>query len=56
MDRKAQAEAETGLTMDTIDEVTGEKIAWDRAEDDYCERGTLGCSIHHTRDSECQTW
>ena len=33
-----------------------ESVATDRAEDDYCERGTQGCSIHHTRDSECQTW
>lgn len=41
---------------DEVDQVTGERIAWDRAEDDCCERGTPGCSIHHTRDSECQTW
>lgn len=33
-----------------------EEVAWDRAEDDYCERGTQGCSVHHTGDSECQTW
>ena len=38
------------------DEVTGELIAWDREESDPCERGTPGCSIHHSRDSECQTW
>ena len=33
-----------------------EETAWDRAEDDYCERGTQGCSVHHTRESECATW
>jgi hypothetical protein len=33
-----------------------EEVAVDRAEDDYCERGTQGCSVRHTRDSECQTW
>jgi hypothetical protein len=32
------------------------QVAWDRAEDDCCERGTQGCSIHRTRDSDCQTW
>lgn len=31
-------------------------VAWDRAETDYCERGTQGCSVLHTRDSECETW
>jgi hypothetical protein len=34
----------------------GELTAWDRAETDACERGTVGCSVKHTRDSECQTW
>jgi hypothetical protein len=33
-----------------------EAVAWDRAETDYCERGTQGCSVLHTRDSECETW
>jgi hypothetical protein len=32
------------------------ETAWDRAEDDYRERGTQGCCVHHTYDSECQTW
>lgn len=54
-DRKAQAEAGTGYTMDEFNNA-GERIAWDRDEDDYCERGTYGCSVRHTRDSECQTW
>ena len=54
-DRKAQAEAETGYAMDEFN-IEGERIAWDRAENDYCERGTHGCSVHHTRESECQTW
>jgi hypothetical protein len=31
-------------------------VAWDRAETDSCERGTPGCCIRHTRDSECSTW
>lgn len=56
MDRKERAEAETGYEMGTVCPVTGELIAWDREEADYCERGTFGCSIHHTRDSDCQTW
>jgi len=30
--------------------------ATDRAETDACERGTPGCSVRHTRDSECATW
>jgi hypothetical protein len=33
-----------------------EDVAWDRAETDYCERGTQGCSVRHTRDSDCETW
>jgi hypothetical protein len=43
-------------TRDEVEPSTGERIAWDREESDSCERGTPGCSIHHTRDSECQTW
>jgi hypothetical protein len=31
-------------------------VAWDRAETDPCERGTVGCSRRHTTDSECATW
>lgn len=27
-----------------------------RAEADTCERGTPGCSVLHTTDSECATW
>jgi len=33
-----------------------EEVATERAETDPCERGTPGCSVRHTRDSECQTW
>ena len=33
-----------------------EETAWDRAETDYCERDTQGCSVLHTRDSECAPW
>lgn len=33
-----------------------EEVARDRAESDSCERGTPGCCIRHTRDSECDTW
>ena len=40
----------------TIKNQPPEEVAWDRAENDYCERGTQGCSVHHTYDSECQTW
>ena len=28
-----------------------EAVAWDRNEDEACERGTVGCSVRHTRDS-----
>jgi hypothetical protein len=41
---------------DRISEVSGEVIADDRDENDYCERGSKGCAIHHTEDSECETW
>ena len=42
---------------DGIDAVTQEPVAWDRAETDLCEKGTPGCSVHHTQpDSNCQTW
>ena len=54
-DRKARAEAGTGYAQDELHE-DGERIAWDREEADYCERGTFGCSKVHTRDSECATW
>jgi hypothetical protein len=40
---------ETGINREEL-------TAWDRAETDACERGTVGCSVKHTRDSECQTW
>jgi hypothetical protein len=33
--------------------------AWGRAEDEPCERGTVGCSVDHTasgHDSHCETW
>lgn len=33
-----------------------ERTAYDREEEDYCERGTFGCSVRHTRDSDCATW
>ena len=33
-----------------------EHTAWGRAETDACERGTVGCSVLHTTDSECATW
>lgn len=34
----------------------GERIAWERAETDSCERGTPGCCIAHTGDTPCDTW
>ena len=34
-----------------------DSVAWDRAEDEACERCTPGCSVRHTSsDSSCQTW
>lgn len=54
---KASEMTKPVIPQDEVDFVTGERIAWDRDESDSCERGTPGCSIHHTRrDSECQTW
>ena len=49
----------SGITPDQGSELhdqAEEETAWDRAETDYCERGTQGCSVRHTRDSECATW
>jgi hypothetical protein len=43
--------ARTGLALPVAD-----GTAWDRAETDPCERGTVGCSTRHTTDSDCQTW
>jgi len=29
----------------------------ERGEEDVCERGTLGCCVHHvTRNGKCETW
>lgn len=36
-----------------------EFTAWDRAETEPCERGTVGCSVRHADagpDSDCETW
>jgi hypothetical protein len=33
-----------------------EETARGRKETDPCEKGTVGCSVHHTTDSDCQTW
>ena len=41
---------------DTTPTQPAEEVAWDRAETDPCERGTDGCSVKHTRDSDCQPW
>lgn len=30
--------------------------AWDRAEDEPCQRGTVGCSVDHRDDEGCETW
>jgi len=32
------------------------KVARDRAETDYCQRGTQGCCIDHAGDDDCDTW
>jgi hypothetical protein len=44
------------VKRDEVSELSGEPIAWDRAETDSCEKGTPGCSVRHTRDSDCETW
>ena len=31
-----------------------EEVAWDRAEDDYCERGTWHAAPINLADSECR--
>jgi len=33
-----------------------EAVAWDRPETEPCERGTVGCSVHHEGDTPCETW
>lgn len=30
--------------------------AMNRRPDDECERGTIGCSVHHVADESCETW
>jgi len=52
----ANAERAAGLADMAADEAAAQGVAWDRAETDPCERGTVGCSVRHTRDSECDTW
>lgn len=35
------------------------EVAWDRAETDPCERGTVGCSVRHPQagpETSCETW
>ena len=36
--------------------LVGDETAWERPETDPCERGTVGCSVRHNSDSECETW
>jgi hypothetical protein len=35
-------------------------VAWDRAETDACQRGTVGCCIDHKNndwpETECDVW
>lgn len=28
----------------------------DRGPNEPCQKGTVGCSIEHTKDGECETW
>lgn len=39
-------------------ERTRRTVAWSRAEDDSCQRGTPGCCIDHNHDhiDTCETW
>lgn len=31
-------------------------VAWERPEDQPCERGTVGCSVRHQGNEPCETW
>jgi len=33
-----------------------DEVATGRRETEPCERGTIGCSVRHASDSECETW
>lgn len=33
-----------------------DEVAVDRDESEACERGTPGCSVHHTSDTPCEPW
>jgi len=35
---------------------SSDTIAGDRAEDEPCERGTIGCCLHHNGDTPCEAW
>jgi hypothetical protein len=32
------------------------KIALERDEEDYCQRGTFACCVDHDDDDECYPW
>ena len=51
----AAALVEAGLSAESA-AAAADAIAWGRAETEPCERGTVGCSVRHTTDSECATW
>lgn len=34
----------------------GSPVAEDRDEQDPCQRGTVGCCVDHTTDTDCETW
>ena len=53
----AAAERKMHRALNGVENADAEEhTAWDRAETDACERGTVGCSVRHTTDSECATW
>jgi hypothetical protein len=55
-DAEYAADCEASPESPALDPASPDQTAWDRAETDPCERGTVGCSVRHTGDTECQTW
>jgi hypothetical protein len=53
----APARAKMHRALNAVENADAEEhTAWGRAETDPCERGTVGCSVLHTDDTECETW
>ena len=59
-ERTGQEAAPTTVRQDLdpweLDADDGPRVAWDRAETEPCQRGTVGCPIDHTSGSPCDTW